>query len=181
MSNHYFVLHSNNKGALIMYEYVWEKKLDETTKAYKWFCSYRDLGPERSLVKVAQNAGKGKNYKVQLERWSLKYDWVSRCEAYDTYLEGEKRASQEDAILEASRRHIIVAEKLMEKATARLKTLDPESMTPREVALFIDLAVRIKRDALGIANTIEVKSEVVVENKVAEELIKRTQLLLERG
>ena len=160
---------------------IWERLEDETSKAYQWFCNYRDLGPERSLVKVAQNAGKGKNYKVQLERWSLKYDWVCRCEAYDTYLEGERRSAQENEILKTAREHIRLSDAIMKKVKIRLTALDPNELSPRELALFIELAVRMKREALGIANTIEVKSEVTVENKLAEEMIQRTQMLLERG
>ena len=58
----------------------WEKKTNETGKAYMWFCRYRDMGWERSIAKVVQKHG---GNSATLFRWSSKYDWVRRAEAYD--------------------------------------------------------------------------------------------------
>jgi hypothetical protein len=158
---------------------LWKKQGDESSKAFLWFCMYRDMGTERSLAKVVHKAGKQKSYRAQLEKWSLRYDWVNRCEAYDAYLESLKRSAQEDEILKVARKHIRIANKIMDIAVKRLESLDPSTLSPREIAQYIELAVRIEREALGVASKVEVKSEITIENKLSEDLIKKSQLLLE--
>src|SRR5687767_9014210 len=62
---------------------VWDKRTDETPKAYRNFTLYRDLGPERSLEKAGQVLGKTK---AALEQLSDKYDWVARCDQWDAHV-----------------------------------------------------------------------------------------------
>ena len=40
----------------------------------------RDMGAERSLAKVAQKLGKSK---ALMERWSVRWQWGQRAEAWD--------------------------------------------------------------------------------------------------
>lgn len=70
----------------------WERRENETNKAYDVFCVYRDMGAQRSLAKATQALGKPAGYVGQLERWSSQHDWVARAEAYDAHLRQQHEA-----------------------------------------------------------------------------------------
>ncbi len=75
----------------------WERLPGESSRAYGMFTEYRLMGPGRSLAKLVQKLGKKRGYKSQLEEWSKKYDWVSRCQAYDDH-EAREREEQLEKI-----------------------------------------------------------------------------------
>ena len=76
---------------------IWQRQKGESEQAYEAFSLYRDLphgaaisgkqslGPmPRSGVRVGQELGKSATL---LERWSSRWQWVHRAEAYDRHLE----------------------------------------------------------------------------------------------
>lgn len=82
---------------------LYDKLPEETDRAYAAFCSYRDLGPTRSLAKAAEvfYGGKTRAKVVQFENWSSTHGWVQRATVWDeeqrrqTYLRRNQEA--EDA------------------------------------------------------------------------------------
>src|SRR5690349_14258742 len=71
---------------------VFEQQSKESAKAFAAFRAYLELGPERSLAAVGQKLGKSK---VMMERWSRKFDWSVRVQAYAAHLaEMERLAIQ---------------------------------------------------------------------------------------
>jgi len=64
---------------------LWERQTNpkESPRAYEAFSIYLDLGPVRSLEKVGQRCSKSVSL---LARWSTKFSWVKRAEAYDRHL-----------------------------------------------------------------------------------------------
>lgn len=107
---------------------AWGRQENESARAFQAFEVYRDLGVERSLVKVGQTLGKSR---ALIERWSVQHDWVNRVEALadrDEMLrreaveahvrEGaEDRGKREAALLE---RGLEARERAMEKAMTML-------------------------------------------------------------
>lgn len=74
----------------------WDRREDETQRAYEVFCQYLELGPrDRSLDKVRQQLGKPSGYTRWLEEWSSKYDWVARAEAHDQMITERRREEYE--------------------------------------------------------------------------------------
>lgn len=64
----------------------WERRSDESPKAFHAFATYRDLGPARSLDRARQALGKNAaGYKRLLDEWSSKYAWVERVAAWDAH------------------------------------------------------------------------------------------------
>ncbi len=78
---------------------VWDRLPDERVKAYELFCLYRDMGPSRSLQKLRQAHALGSSLR-QLERYSAKYDWVARAEAFSDRIFALKLKEREKRILE---------------------------------------------------------------------------------
>lgn len=141
---------------------IWERLPGESSKAYQAFCEYRDMGADRSIRKLAQARGKPTSTKW-LSHWSAKYSWVERAKAYDDYLEQEKRKEQEKAILEMVERHTKEAMALQQKALERLKSLDPNELSTRDVLSYLMEAIKLERLSRGEPNEVQSPIKVVVE------------------
>lgn len=81
--------------------YPWERREDESPRAYAAFCAYRDMGPGRSFDKAAAlvAAGEPQNSPKTAPRhwttWASRYEWRSRATAYDTHLDQRAREANE--------------------------------------------------------------------------------------
>jgi hypothetical protein len=128
---------------------LWERQPDEVNKRYSAFCIYRDMGRERSLVKVSNAVGKSKSYIKWLQRVSVEENWVKRAGAYDDYLEKKKREENEAAISEMNKRHIQAALMMQKNIFEKLKTIKSNKVSVIEMTKMLDLAVRIERQARG--------------------------------
>lgn len=140
---------------------IWERLPGESSKAYEAFCIYRDLGVDRSIEKTAKSRLKPGSYSW-LRNWSSKYNWVERARAYDDYLEREKRKEQEKAILEMVERHTKEAMALQQKALERLKSLDPNELSTRDVLNYLMEAMKLERLSRGEPTEIQAPLNVVV-------------------
>jgi hypothetical protein len=149
----------------------WERQDRESIKAYKAFCVYRDLGYNRSLQEamneLRQNRGKTpvnvrqKNDPRLLERWSSKYRWVSRAEAYDEYLEGMERKERERKRKELLRKKEEGGKALQGKFIAYLKKHKDQEVT--SLPLAVDCFMK------GLA----LEEEALGENRAFEEFIEK--------
>ena len=128
---------------------IWERQPDERSKAYAAFCVYRDLGPDRSLEKTRQKLGKSAGYTRWMHTWSSKYDWVTRAQAYDDYMERLKRAKNEKAILEMVDRHARLAVGFQQRIAQRLAEINPSELTPADMARWLEVAAKLERLSRG--------------------------------
>jgi len=79
-----------------------ERLPQESPRAYRAFCIYRDLGPDRSLDQAwkrfcaasdpAKDRGSARR-PGHWAAWSQKYQWVERAEGYDDFIEEENRSA----------------------------------------------------------------------------------------
>ena len=128
---------------------LWEKLKEETNKAYKAFCFYRDMGSGRSMPKACKILGKKPGYAIQLERWSRNFAWVKRAEAYDLYLEAEVRRVSEKERLKMHERHAKQAMLFQQKMLEKLQTLNPSDLSPADLAKFFEVSTKIERLSRG--------------------------------
>ena len=78
----------------------WERQPDEPEQAYSMFLAYRDMGPSRTIRKVAHDLGIAPAASGQL---CTRHNWAERCRAwdahvqriYDTEIEAQVRAEGE--------------------------------------------------------------------------------------
>lgn len=127
---------------------VWEKQPNESATSYLWFCKYRDMGRERTLerVKVECKKTEGK-YNSMLNRWSAKFNWVERAEAYDLYLEKLKRKKNEEELKKMNDRHVKYALLMQNVLVQKLNSIDPEKIRPSDIPKWLEIAVRVERSA----------------------------------
>jgi len=129
----------------------WARLRGESRKAFQALLAYRDLGPDRSLREAAAHVGK---HVSLLKRWSRKYLWQERVEAWDQHERQETEAATHQARQSAYERRVANAEQLEKVAMAGLRSLmvrDPETgevrfdkrLKPAEIAALIRVAFRI--------------------------------------
>ena len=125
---------------------MWDRQYGESGRAYQAFCTYRDMGVDRSYAAVAQKLGKSKTI---IDRWGSRWRWVERVAAYDTYLETEARKTAEDERKKMAKRHAQQAMMFQEKVIKRLQALDPKEIPVSTLIAMFDTAVRVERLSRG--------------------------------
>lgn len=146
----------------------WEQQQQkgETRQAFAAFTCYRDMKPhERSGSKVAATLGKSEQL---IWRWSSRWSWVERAQAWDAELDRVARAAQQEAVAEMNARHASIGMLMLSKALAKLvgdealkvEALDPSTLTPYQVARLVEAGQKVERLARGEATE---KQELVGE------------------
>jgi len=79
----------------------WERMPGESAKAHEAARVYLEMRASRSLAAVARRLGK---HVSQMERWSKRYEWISRAAAFDQHLDGEERKQFERTELAESQK-----------------------------------------------------------------------------
>jgi len=67
----------------------WHRLPDETITAYRAFCSFLNLGGQRSLDNVAREVDGRTTRAGMLKAWADRFDWAARAELCDQYIEEE--------------------------------------------------------------------------------------------
>ena len=128
----------------------WERRQDETSRAYEAFCAYRDMGPGRSIAKTGQLLGKNQ---TTLEQWSSKYGWVKRVAAWDDEQDRiEREAAQKEqakAIRDMRVRHAKLAEAMLMKAARGLARIPDDEIKPADISRMVDVASKLERISRG--------------------------------
>ena len=132
----------------------WERQPRETSRAYELFCAYRDMGIERSLRKMKASLNGSPSVR-RLQVLSARWNWVERSQAYDDYLEYQRRLQQEKERREMNDRHAKiailgqnVAVKGIEQLLANVQT-GQQNLNPSELARLVDVSVKVERLARG--------------------------------
>ena len=86
----------------------WERMPGETDKAFKAFCTYRDLRQNRSFSALLDKLGK--KSKTQFAVWSRKFNWQARVSAFDDDEDRKNRMRQQESIQKMNERQAGQAE-----------------------------------------------------------------------
>jgi hypothetical protein len=77
----------------------WERLPNESAKAYKAFCHYRDTEPrDRALARTyreVSNKPSARRASGRFHTWQRLYDWVERAREYDAHKEKLRIAAKE--------------------------------------------------------------------------------------
>lgn len=115
---------------------AWEKRRGESAPAFHAFALYRDLGPQRSIQKVATELSKSMPL---LKGWSKKHDWVDRADKYDVYADNRRREMTEENWRIANHRHQVIAGTITSGLMRRLqgdtrKGREVPALDPKDIA-----------------------------------------------
>lgn len=124
----------------------WERRDGESAKAYEAFCVYRDLGTQRSIRSVCQKLDKSRQL---LSTWSAKYEWVSRCAAWDAEQDRIARQAQIDEIKKMRKRHADLASAMLIKAARALQRIPDDEIKAGDISRMVDTASKLERISRG--------------------------------
>lgn len=141
---------------------MFEQQGRESDKAFSAFRTYLELGPDRSLVAVAEKVGKSK---TMIERWSRKFDWPARVQAHTAHLADIERKTAEALAVQAgtdwAKRQEVHREDewqargellaLAREAIARWKKAEHRCGTLEGIARLLDLASKLGRVSSGLS------------------------------
>ena len=140
---------------------LWERQEGESAQAFQAFAVYRDMGAERSLVKVAQKLGKSK---ALMERWSSRWQWGVRVEAWDDEMDKCTCRELQKGIAEMRKNHVGIAKAMLVKALQALQKIPTDEISPRDVSNMVDVAAKLERISRGeVTERTEGKQTVVGE------------------
>ena len=140
-------------------EGIWCRQPGETARAYAAFCSYRELGEGRSLVKVGQKQGKKR---ALVETWSTRHDWVARAHAWDEHQDAIARALSTEAIQTMRAKHASTGCALhdagLEVLIARMEAWRTNGgelpLTPTDIVRMVQVGAALEQSARGQAVTV---------------------------
>lgn len=151
----------------------WKKREDETAKSWAAFVIYRDLGPARSIAAAVEEMGRPPGYARWAEKWSVRYDWVARAEAFDAW-EDEQRQAQRQLAREEARDVFVEAARELARRLVKLAlsdgvtsaqvmaakaALDRAGVTvPKEVDLNVSGAIERSESITDIVQSLEDKT-----------------------
>lgn len=118
----------------------WEKRPDETGRAYAAFRLYRDLGPARRLADVPGFAAR------TLRGWQTTHRWNERAQAWDLEAYRLDDARRLEQIRSMDETHARAARVLITTGLRAMQNLD--QLTPHQAARFVDLGTRLERATL---------------------------------
>lgn len=128
----------------------WERRENETSKAYEAFCVYRDMGPDRSMRATAERLGKSQGL---MEGWSAKHEWVNRASLWDDEQDRIEREiaqrEQAKAIKDMRKRHADIANAMLIKSAKALTRIPEDEISARDISRMVDVASKLERIARG--------------------------------
>ena len=143
----------------------WDRLDGESTAAFGAFCNYRDMGTERSLVKVGQQLGKSR---ALMERWSAAWNWVGRVWEFDVAEAERTREQLSRDRLAMRRRQIRLGMAMQSIASYGLRELqqkvergEPLGLTVDEIVNLMRVGAELERRALGEEKDYQVTKIVV--------------------
>lgn len=124
----------------------WEPLEGESSKAYEAFSTYRDMGTQRSLTKVAEKLGKSETL---MARWSGNHDWVDRAAAWDAEQDRIVRQQQIEDIKKMRKQHADLAYSMLIKAARALKRIPDDEIKASDISRFVETASKLERISRG--------------------------------
>lgn len=107
----------------------WDRLPNESPRAFEAFCTFRDLGPSRSVPEAFRKR-KGRQSRRADGTWNLWYrrhDWKARAEAYDAEIDRVRQAKRRDQVEEMVERHARDFRTAEELAATMLRRLAEKS------------------------------------------------------
>jgi hypothetical protein len=130
----------------------WEKKPDESQRAYDAFSRYRDA-EKRSFKAIADSL----NCSTQnVWQWSTRHNWKLRCDAYDIDQDRQQREDLARGRVRMRERHLRlslamqgVAAHALREWQSRIAAGSQLNLAPEQIALLTKCAVELERTTIG--------------------------------
>lgn len=140
----------------------WAKRSGETSRAFRAFLAYLELGPERSYVGVARALEHPDSYKHQVGRWRDKYNWEERVGAYEAEILERSIGDRSSALQKA--RQILVNG--AQKAATQLVAIAGGELPEKHAATQVQACLHV----LELAGIVKPKRLEIIDGKTDKAL-----------
>lgn len=137
----------------------WEQQKGESPPAFAAWQAYLAMGPTRTTRSVAAQLLKSDSI---VRRWSSAWGWQERLRMWQNHQARVEQDERDERIREAVRQDERTAGAMLNLAIRRIvgddnplapvAPLDPASFSPTETMRMVETSVKIRRQALGIAD-----------------------------
>lgn len=135
----------NNRALLI--DPVWERQPEETPQAYGQFLLYRNTPVEqRSMRKLTVSP-------ALAFRWSRRWSWIKRTEAWDAHLIELECSLDRSVVLRARARAIKFGAVAVDKAVSMVEQLATKKASASEAIALAQAGDKLARTALGLSES----------------------------
>lgn len=159
----------------------WDRQTGESAPAWEAFVTYRDMGPARSLTKVAQELSKSD---ALMKRWSAEHAWVIRAAGWDAEKDRVWQVELRAAQRSAAKRSIDLGEAMKKVAAQSLAAIatSGDTLKAGELARLLEVATRIEQlafatipagpvDGAGAGGLDEVDLEALSDEEIAHHML----------
>jgi hypothetical protein len=139
--------------AIVQPRELWDKKPDESQRAFAAFAQFRDA-EKRSLKAIADSL----NCSVQnVFWWSTRHNWRLRCDAYDLHVSREQNAEFSRSRVRMRERHQRLAVAMGNIAAHGIREWQTKiasgaelNLAPEQVALLVKCSAELERSTIGV-------------------------------
>lgn len=131
----------------------WDKRPDESQRAFGAFCLYRDA-EKRSFKRVADQL---KCSPQNIFQWSSKYNWRGRCDAFDIEQDRLQREELARGRVRMRERHLRLAVAMQGIAAHAVREWQIRveqglalNLAPEQIALLTKCGVELERATVGV-------------------------------
>lgn len=135
---------------------AWDRRADESAKAFEAFVVYRDMGAARSLVRTSQEHGKSI---ATVTTWCGRHEWVKRVAAYDTDIARRASERTEEDDVEALARQVRTMREVQQRMAKRLLTAT-DRVSAAEAGRLLMAAAKEEREARRLPAKVAVEGGI---------------------
>ena len=159
-------------------EKCWEKRKDESSKAYKFFVKYRDGGPLQTIQKIADDH---KQHSSTLMHWSSCYNWVKRKDAWIAYKQKNADKKLVDDFVRMRKRqmgvvnnlYLIVENEIQKYLALSQKGKKTPIVKPDNLVKMLEFLMKIERLNVGAPTE---HTQVEFKNQVLQNIFYKPEL-----
>jgi len=138
----------------------WDRMPGESNKGFSAFCTFRDLGIERTYQCVADQLQKSG---ALIRRWAARWNWKNRALDFDEYVDKEMERAMLSRRNRLRRRALDIADELDQKVAeavgllkvGRVVKVEGQAdqaeltITPTDIVRLLQISQQIQKDILG--------------------------------
>ena len=124
----------------------WEKQPNESPPAFEAFAIYRDMGADRSYLKVATKLSKSHTI---IKRWGSANNWQERIDEWDNEQDRIAREALTKGVTSMRKRHAEIANALISKGLVALQKLTTDDISAKDIISMIETGIKNERLARG--------------------------------
>lgn len=124
----------------------WERRPDETDRAWEAWLVYRDMGPGRSVAEASRRLNISK---TTINSWSTRHAWLERVKPFDRHMDRAALAEHAKEVGRLMGKQLALSEKLLDRLSENLDHLATGADPTMRWSTAYAAGTRAQREALS--------------------------------